>query len=105
MSNNPFTLTVLYKQPGEKPEVREIMNSVADMDELVHGKIDSQGIDDGVCVIYNSLAVQLNMPLCATLYNQEFYGPILFVEFDENGALRSLDQTNIDYYADMLENA
>lgn len=103
MNNNPFALTVLYKQPGEKAEVMEIVNSVGDMDELVHGKIESQGIDEGVCIIYNSLAVKLNMPLCATIYNQEFYGPILFVEFDENGALRSLDQSNIDYYSNMLE--
>lgn len=102
MNDNPFTLTVLYKQPGEKPEVMEIMNSVGDMDELVHGKIESQGIDDGVCIVYNSLAVKLGMPLCATIYNQEFYGPILFVEFDENGSLRSLDQSNIDYYSGLL---
>ena len=103
MSDNPFTLTVLYKQPGEKPEVMEIMNSVGDMDELVHGKIESVGIDDGVCVIYNGLAVEMNMPLCATIYNQAFYGPILFVEFDENGSLRSLDQSNIDYYTGLLD--
>ena len=103
MSDNPFTLTVLYNQPGEKPEVMEIMNSVGDMDELVHGKIESQGIDDGVCVIFNGLAVKMNMPLCATIYNQAFYGPILFVEFDENGSLRSLDQSNIDYYTGLLD--
>ncbi|MDO5548743.1 MAG: DUF3846 domain-containing protein [Eubacteriales bacterium] len=103
MSENPFALTVLYKQPGEKPEVMEIMNSVGDMDDLVHGKIESQGIDDGVCIIYNNLAVKMSMPLCATIYNQTFYGPIIFVEFDENGALRSLDPANIEYYSSMLE--
>ena len=85
MNENPFALKVLYKEPGENPEVIEVMNSVANMDELVHGKIDSQGIDDGVCIIFNSLAVKLNMPLCATIYNQAFYGPILFVEYDEHG--------------------
>ena len=68
MSENPFTLTVLYKQPGEKPEVMEIMNSVGDMDELVHGKIESQGIDDGVCVIFNGLAVKINIPLFSIIY-------------------------------------
>ena len=99
---NPFLLTVLYKEPGCAPEVKQISNSIAEMEELVHGKIDSVGVDDGICVICNSMAELLKMPLCTEIYNQKFYGPILMVEFNENGQLCSLDEDNIQYYAKLF---
>lgn len=99
---NPFLLTTLYVEPGKKPEVKEIDNSLEAMKELVHGNIDSVGIDDGICVISNSLAEVLKMPHCTTIYGQEFFGPIIIVEFTENGELQSLEEDNIDYYVNLL---
>ncbi len=99
---NPFFLTVLYKEPGEQPVTKDIFNTEDDMNELVHGKIDSIGVDDGICVIFNSLAEALKMPKCCTIYGKTFYGPVLVVEFNENGQLCSLEKDNIQYYKNLL---
>lgn len=99
---NPFCLQIVYKEPGKEAVVKEIDNSEAAMEDLVHGKIDSVGIDDGVCLIFNRLAETLKMPECCTIYNQTFYGPILIVEFDNNGQLHSLDEDNVEYYTGLI---
>lgn len=100
--NDGLILTILYKEPGEEVVVKQIINSEEDMNELVHGKIDSVGIDDGVCAIFNAFGEKLNMPECCTIYGRTFYGPVLLIEFNENGELQSLDKGNIEYYTNLF---
>ena len=102
-NNNPFFLTILYAEPGKKPEMKDIFNTMDEMDHLVHGKIDSIGVDDGICVIYNALAETLKMEENCTIYGQKFFGPIIIVEFNEAGNLVSIDQKNFEYYAELIE--
>lgn len=100
--NDGLILTVLYKEPGEKAVVKQIINSEEEMSELVHGKIDSIGVDDGVCAIFNGFGEVLKMTECCTIYDKTFYGPVLLVEFSEKGELASLEKDNIEYYKNLF---
>lgn len=97
-----LTIRALYVEPGKQPVVRELMNQESEMEDLVHGKIASVGIDEDVTVIYNAFSEVLNMPYCRTIYNRKFYGPFVICEYNQYGQLHSLGQDNLQYYRDMF---
>lgn len=92
----------LYVCPGEQPEIRQLFGIESQIEELVHGKIASKGIDEGVCMMYNALSEMLNMPYNRTVYNEKVYGPFLLLSFDENGSVSSLSEEDVEYYREMF---
>ena len=46
-----FVIRALYVRPGEAPERKLLVNTEENLQQLVHGRIDSFGIDDEFCII------------------------------------------------------
>lgn len=97
-----FVIRVLYVRPGEAPERKLLVNSEANLQELVHGKIDSFGIDEDFCVICNAYRDALVMPLNRTIYGTPIRGDFVLCKFNSKGLLVPMDEEDLEYYEKML---
>lgn len=102
MTPNPYIIRSLYACPGEQPEAQYLNGTESQMEDLVHGRIASIGVDDGICVIHNAFSEALKMPENRTIYNQTFYGPMIVAAFDSFGNILSLSDEDFEYYREML---
>ncbi len=95
-------LHALYVCPDEQPEVKVLVGIESQIEELVHGKIASKGIDDGICMMYNELAGVLKMPYNRTVNGEEVYGPFLLLAYDDNGTISSMTDEDMEYFREMF---
>lgn len=101
-TENPFIIRCLYVCPNEEPKVEYLNGTEAQMEDLVHGKISSSGIDEGVCVIHNAYSEVLKMPENRTIFNETFFGPMIVVAFDNFGNILSLPDDDLEYFSKLL---
>lgn len=101
-TENPFIIRSLYICPGKEPEVQYLNGTESQMEDLVHGRISSSGIDEGICVIYNAYSEALKMQENRTIFNDVFFGPIIVVAYDNFGNIHSLSDEDLDYFAELL---
>ena len=101
-TENPYIIRSLYILPDEEPVVKYLNGTEAQMEELVHGKIASAGIEEGVCVIHNALSELLKMTENRVIDGTQFYGPMIVVSFDNVGNIISLTEDDAEYFAEQF---
>ena len=101
-TENPYIIRSLYILPDEEPVVKSLPGTEAQMEELVHGKIASAGIEEGVCVIHNALSELLKMTENRVIDGTQFYGPMIVVSFDNVGNIISLTEDDAEYFAEQF---
>ncbi|MGN1030392.1 MAG: DUF3846 domain-containing protein [Butyricicoccaceae bacterium] len=98
-----FLIRGIYVEQNEKPERKLLVNSEENLQELVHGKIDSFGIDDDFCVICNAYRDMLAMPVNRTIYGTQIRGPFMICKFNSKGLLIPMEEEDMEYYEKLLE--
>lgn len=72
-------MKVIYKAPGCAPEIRDIPNTLEELQETVGGYIETVTFDADCVVICNEEGRLLGMPHNMRFLGVDFVGPILFV--------------------------
>ncbi len=75
-------MKVIRKQPGKKPELIDIPNTLEALQNEVGGFIETYTLACGACVVCNEEGRLLGLPYCATVADVEFVGTILVVGVD-----------------------
>ena len=97
-----FVIRALYVRTGEAPERKLLVNTEENLQQLVHGKIDSFGIDDEICVICNAFRDALAMPVNRTIYGTAVRGDFVVCKFNSKGLLVPMEEEDLEYYEKML---
>lgn len=101
-TQNPYIIRSLYVCPGKEPEVQYLNGTEAQMEDLVHGRIASIGIDEGISIVHNAFAETLRMPENRVIFNETFFGPIIVIAFDNFGNIISLTDEDTEYFLKLL---
>lgn len=75
-------MKVVYKAPGCKPEIRDISNTLEELQESVEGYIETVTFASDCCVICNEEGRLLGLPYNCKFLGVSFYGAILVVGID-----------------------
>ncbi len=97
-----FVIRALYVRPGEAPERKLLVNTEENLQQLVHGRIDSFGIDDEFCIICNAFRDSLAMPVNRTIYGTTVRGEFVVCKFNAKGLLVPMEEEDLEYYEKML---
>ena len=72
-------MKVIYKAPGSAPEIRDIPNTLEELQATVGGYIETVTFASDACVICNEEGRLMGMPHNIRLLGWDFVGPILIV--------------------------
>ena len=75
-------MKVIYKEPGVAPVVRDIPNTLEELQKAVGGYIESVTIATDAAIIVNEEGRLLSLPYNCTICGLDFYGPLLIVGVD-----------------------
>lgn len=75
-------MKVIYKAPGAAPELRDIPNTLEELQDTVGGYIETVTFASDACVICNEEGRLLGLPFNCTFLGTSFVGPILIVGID-----------------------
>ena len=73
---------MVIKEPGKKPERREIENTLEALQGIVGGYIETFTLDEDTVVICNEEGLLNNMKYCCTLGGNQFFGPVIICGVD-----------------------
>ncbi len=72
-------MKVIIKEPGKKPRITEIENSLSALQEAVGGYIETVTFAEDCCIICNEEGRLQGLPYNLTFCGVSFVGTILFV--------------------------
>lgn len=72
-------MKVIIKEPGQRPRVTEIENSLSELQEAVGGYIETVTFAEDCCIICNEEGRLQGLPYNLTFCGVSFVGTILFV--------------------------
>ena len=72
-------MKIIYKAPGKNPELREIHNDLAALQQLVGGYIETVTVAPDACIICNEEGRLMGLPYNCTICGVSFVGPVLIV--------------------------
>ena len=75
-------MKVIYKAPDASPEIRDIPNTLEELQASVGGYIEAVTIATDCVIICNEEGRLLDLPYNCLAFGLSFYGPILFVGRD-----------------------
>lgn len=75
-------MRVIYKAPGSKPEIRDIPNTLEELQASVGGYIESYTFATDATVICNEEGCLRGLPYNCRFLGVDFVGPILVVDID-----------------------
>ena len=75
-------MRVIYKAPGGKPEIRDIPNTLEELQAAVGGYIEAHTFATDCCVICNEEGWLLDLPYNLNFLGVNWFGPILIVGID-----------------------
>lgn len=75
-------MKVLYKEPGKAFEIREVENTLEDLQKAVGGHIETFTFDDDACIICDEEGVFNDKDFNCRLFTQQFFGTILIAGID-----------------------
>lgn len=75
-------MRVIYKEPGCAPVIRDIPNTLEELQGAVGGYIESVTIATDAAIIVNEEGRLLCLPYNCTICGLDFYGPLLIVGVD-----------------------
>ena len=75
-------MKAIYKAPGNKPEIRDIPNTLEELQDTVGGYIEAHTFATDCCVICNEEGRLLGLPHNLRFLGVNWVGPILIVGVD-----------------------
>ncbi|MBQ9733941.1 MAG: DUF3846 domain-containing protein [Clostridia bacterium] len=72
-------MKVIYKAPGSAPELRDIPNTLEELQATVGGYIETVTFATDACVICNEEGILLGLPFNCVFLGTRFFGPIMVV--------------------------
>ena len=75
-------MKAIYKAPGAAPEIRDIPNTLEELQATVGGYIETVTFSTDCCVICNEEGRLLGLPFNCVFLGTRFFGPILIVGID-----------------------
>ena len=97
-------MKVIYKKPGEAPEIREVENDLKPLQELVGGYIETIPIN-GITMIINEegklKGLPVNFLMVGNGYAQAIVGPVIFCR-SEGFDFTSLQDEDIEMIQEVL---
>ena len=72
-------MKVIIKEPGQRPRVTEIENSLSTLQQAVGGYIETVTLAEDFCIICNEEGRLQGLPYNLTFCGVSFVGTILFV--------------------------
>lgn len=72
-------MKVIIKEPGKKPRITEIENSLSTLQQAVGGYIETVTLAEDFCIICNEEGRLQGLPYNLTFCGVSFVGTILFV--------------------------
>ena len=72
-------MRVIHKAPGQRPEIRDIPNTLEALQEAVGGYIETFTFATDACVVCNEEGRLLGLPYNCDVLGLSFCGPILIV--------------------------
>ena len=72
-------MKVIIKEPGQRPRVTEIENSLSELQQAVGGYIETVTLAEDCCIICNEEGRLQGLPYNLTFCGVSFVGTILFV--------------------------
>ena len=75
-------MKVIYKAPGQAPEIRDIPNTLEELQGTVGGNIEAVTVARDAAIICNEEGRLLDMPYNCTIFDHRFVGPVLIVGRD-----------------------
>ena len=72
-------MQVIYKKPGCSPETIQVPNTLASLQHLVEGPIESVTLDPDYCFLCNEKGLLRGMEYNVTIRGIPFFGPVLVV--------------------------
>lgn len=97
-------MKVIYKAPGQMPELRDIPNTLEELQASVGGYIEAVNLAKDAALICNEEGLILNMPYNIKFLGAEFVGPILIVGVDGE-EFTDLSPENTGFLMDALKKA
>lgn len=76
------TIKVVVKEPGHRPEPREIPNTLEELQGFVGGYIEVYDLAADLAIICNEEGKNLGLPLNCHIDGEDFVGPIMLVGID-----------------------
>ena len=92
------TIKVVVKEPGHRPEPREIPNTLEELRGFVGGHIEIYDLAADLAIICNEDGKNLGLPLNCHIAGETFVGPIMLVGIDRFGE----DFCDVPYSYDIL---
>ena len=77
-------MKAIYKEPGKKPEIIDVGNSLEALQFMVRGYIESVTLAADACVLCNEEGRMRKMPYNCHIGGVSFVGPILIVGTKED---------------------
>jgi len=88
-------ITVLVKNPGEAPKIREIDNSLTQLQLIVDGYIEAVGFTDEIIIVCNEEGKLKGLSPNFYFRGDCIVGTVVFVASGEDGEFDSLDEYQI----------
>lgn len=96
-------MTILFKEPGEVPEIREIPNELAALQELVGGYIEVAPLDRALRFVVNEEGKLLGLePNIYAPTLDVLVGPLVVTAYDGSGDFRTLTEEEIEFCKEYL---
>lgn len=75
-------INVIIKEPGHRPELREIPNTLEELQGYVGGHIEVYDLAADLAIVCNEEGKLLGLPLNCHIAGKTFVGPIMLVGID-----------------------
>lgn len=95
-------MKILMVEPGKKPYSKEIENTLASMQELVGGAIESLYTEKGDAIILNEEGKILGLPP-NRCYAHDIFAGNFFIAGINGDAFTSLSDEKLSYYSEIFQ--
>lgn len=75
-------MKIIYKAPGEAPEVRDVPNTLATLQALVGGNIEVAMFAENAALVSNEEMLINTSPHNTIVLGRWYFGPVFFVGID-----------------------
>ncbi len=76
-------IKVLLCPPGKKPQLTEIENEIASIEEILDGVLGVKVLDDsGMCLLFNDIGDRKALDLNRVIQNDPIFGSCIFCRKD-----------------------
>lgn len=70
-------ISVIVKEVGKKPKRKTIKNTLADLQKVVGGQIETVTLAENIVMIVNEDGIPLGLPYNCTMFGHAIYGTLV----------------------------